>query len=152
MLSPQLLSVMTACRRNLNPMSFELRLKRLMAVATVPTRQEDLSEYWDNTHSLTLFHSHTYMALGEILRTTLTSLGSPDHLHPEDCGKLMCNVVNHKSNVSLIFKGLVQSRAVCGLLRTIPRPPAGSIHRSQTPLSGTSLWLWKKQKKTRDGG
>lgn len=43
-----------------------------------------------NIHTLTHTHSHTHshMALGEIVRTTLTSLGSPDHLHPEDCGKL----------------------------------------------------------------
>lgn len=33
-------------------------------------------------------HAHAHMALGELVRTTLTSLGSPDHLHPEDCGKL----------------------------------------------------------------
>lgn len=32
--------------------------------------------------------SHTHMALGETVRTTDTSLGSPNYLHPEDCGKL----------------------------------------------------------------
>lgn len=48
LLSPQLLSVMTAAL-NLNPMSSQLQLKRPMAVTIVPTRQEDLSEYWDNT-------------------------------------------------------------------------------------------------------
>lgn len=80
-----------------------------MAVAIVPpTKQEDLSEYWDNSgvggilglriRSLTLHAiphsvppartSHTHMALGETVRTTYTSLGSPNYLHPEDCGKL----------------------------------------------------------------
>lgn len=48
-------------------------------------------------------------------------------------------------------KGLEQSGAVCRRLQTIPHPPAGSIHRSETPLSGASLWLWRKQRKQRDG-
>ena len=39
-------------------------------------------------HTHTHTHTHIYMALGKIVRTTSTSLGSPDHLHPEDCGKL----------------------------------------------------------------
>lgn len=80
-----------------------------MAVAIVPpTKQEDLSEYWDNSGvgggslacaldpwrstlspiQFPLPAPHTHMALGETVRTTYTSLGSPNYLHPEDCGKL----------------------------------------------------------------
>lgn len=142
---------LVAAALNLNAMSFEPQLQRLMAVATVPTRQEDLSEYWGNTHTQTHTHSlpphaRTHMALGEIVRTTLTSLGSPPHLHPEDCGKLMCTVGNRKGKVGLIFfEGLVQSGAACRLLRNIPHPPAGSTRRGRTPLSGTSLRLEEKQ-------
>lgn len=41
------------------------------------------------------------MALGEIVRTTSTSLGSPDHLHPEDCGKLRVMwILFHKASCS----------------------------------------------------
>lgn len=46
---------LVAAALNLNAMSFEPQLQRLMAVATVPTRQEDLSKYWGNTHA----HAHT---------------------------------------------------------------------------------------------
>lgn len=69
----------------------------------LPTRQEDLSNIRDKTcmgrgslitpltrHAANPIQCHCprHMALGELVRTTLTSLGSPDHLHPEDCGKL----------------------------------------------------------------
>lgn len=48
-------------------------------------------------------------------------------------------------------KGLERSGAVCKQLRTIPHPPAGSVRRSQTSLSGASLWLWRKQRTQTDG-
>lgn len=52
-----------------------------------------------------------------------------------------------ESNVGLILEGLVQTRVASGPLRTLPRPPASFIHWSQTPLSGTSLWLGKEEEK-----
>lgn len=52
-------------------------------------------------HTHTHARAHTYMALGETVRTTSTSLGSPDHLHPEDCGKLRVMwILFHKASCS----------------------------------------------------
>lgn len=117
LLSPQVLSVMAACR--CSPSLQPNEAQETHGCCYCSSRQEDLSEYWDtcegggrvpgslirplalyavpshpypsqhtHTHAHTLSHTHSHMALGEIVRTTLTSIGSPDHLHPEDCGKL----------------------------------------------------------------
>lgn len=149
-------------------MSFEPQLKGPMAVAIIPTRQEDLSEYWDNTcmggpwlahwtpgtpcYSYTVpptphLHTHTHAQAHTHWHTHARTHGfgrnSKDHIDftGQSRSSPPWGLWEAESNVGLILEGLVQPRAVCGLLRTIPRPPAGSIHRSRTPLSGTSLWL-----------
>ena len=94
----QLVVSSAAAAIDLNLMNIEAQLKISMAAATVfpttnqtgrPPRPHTHTHMHAHTpHTHKNIHKHKHMALGELVRTTLTSLGSPDHLHPEDCGKL----------------------------------------------------------------
>lgn len=125
----------------------------------LPTRREDLSEYWDNARggrrlAPTLWLIPPYSAtIPPPPHTHGFGRNSKDHIDftGQSRSSPPWGLWEAESNVGFWFffflEGLVQSGAVLVLLWTNPRPSASSIRRSWTPLSGTSLWLDKGKKK-----